>query len=133
LTEFENTLETDATGFVAVDVTNSLIVVAFRGSKSVKNWLANINFPVVDTDICADCKATKGFYESWGEAEKQVIDAVTKAREQYPEFKVISTGHSLGGALATLAAGTLRSQGINTDLVSLPPCTRLFCVWSMKS
>jgi hypothetical protein len=45
-----------------------------------------------------------------------VLDAVTKARAQYPSFKIIATGHSLGGALATLAAGVLRSQGLNVDL-----------------
>jgi hypothetical protein len=35
---------------------------------------------------------------------------------QYPTFKLVATGHSLGGALASLAAGVLRSQGQTVDL-----------------
>lgn len=47
-----------------------------------------------------------------------MLSAVTAARAQYPNFKIVATGHSLGGALASLAAGVLRSQSVNVDLVS---------------
>jgi hypothetical protein len=42
--------------------------------------------------------------------------AIATAKAQYPDFKIIATGHSLGGALAALAAGSLRSQGTTVDL-----------------
>lgn len=116
LTEFENSLVSDVTGFVATDTTNNLIVLSFRGSRSVRNWITNVNFPAGPTTICADCLAHNGFWISWLEAQKNVLDAVAKARAQYPNFKIVSTGHSLGGALASLAAGTLRSQGTTVDL-----------------
>lgn len=45
-----------------------------------------------------------------------MLSAVKKAQAQYPTFKVVATGHSLGGALASLAAGYLRAQGITIDL-----------------
>jgi thioesterase domain-containing protein len=47
-----------------------------------------------------------------------VIDAVTQARVEHPDYQVVVTGHSLGGALATIAAGVLRTSGVATDLVS---------------
>ncbi|KAF2735324.1 alpha/beta-hydrolase [Polyplosphaeria fusca] len=116
LTEFENSLNTDATGFVATDATNKLIVISFRGSRSVRNWITNVNFPLVPTSICAACVAHAGFWQSWKEAEAGVLGAVQQAKAQFPGYKVVATGHSLGGALASLAAGVLRSQGTNVDL-----------------
>ncbi|XP_014554121.1 hypothetical protein COCVIDRAFT_105725 [Bipolaris victoriae FI3] len=116
VTEFENSIKSDVTGFVATDTTNKLIVLSFRGSRSVRNWLTNVQFPVADTTICTTCASSIGFWQSWLEAQTNVVSAINKARQQYPTFKVVATGHSLGGALATLGAGVLRSQGIAVDL-----------------
>ncbi|KAF2685303.1 alpha/beta-hydrolase [Lentithecium fluviatile CBS 122367] len=116
LSEFENTLSTDATGFVAVDTTNSLIVISFRGSSSVRNWISNANFGLSDVSWCDDCSAHAGFKASWEEAEAGVLAAVTAAKAEHPDFKVIATGHSLGGAMASLAAGALRATGTAVDL-----------------
>ncbi|KAF2830833.1 alpha/beta-hydrolase [Ophiobolus disseminans] len=116
LTEFENSLASDVTGFVATDTTNKLIVLSFRGSRSVRNWLTNLNFPVLATSICPTCLASTGFWGSWLEAQTNVLAAINKARAQYPDYKVVATGHSLGGALASLATGVLRNQGVNVDL-----------------
>ena len=106
------------TGFVALDNTNKLIVVAFRGSKSLQNWITDFSFITTPSTLCDDCDVSTGFWNSWGEAEKVVLDAVTKARADNPTYQVITTGHSLGGALATIAAGVLRDSGVATDLVS---------------
>ncbi|KAA8626994.1 lipase precursor [Pyrenophora tritici-repentis] len=116
LTEFENSVKSDVTGFVATDTTNKLIVLSFRGSKSVRNWITNVKFPVTKTPICADCDASIGFWESWEEAQTEVLKAISTAQKKFPNFKVVATGHSLGGALATLAAGVLRSQNTTVDL-----------------
>ncbi|KAF2853221.1 alpha/beta-hydrolase [Plenodomus tracheiphilus IPT5] len=117
LTEFENSIRTDVTGFVATDTTNKLIVLSFRGSRSVRNWLnANLQFPVIPTTICSTCSASTGFWTSWLEAQDNVLAAITRARTQYPDYKIVATGHSLGGALASLAAGVLRQKGLTVDL-----------------
>jgi hypothetical protein len=71
---------------------------------------------VAPTDICSDCVSSIGFWQSWLESKTGVLAAVATARKQYPGFKVVATGHSLGGALASLAAGVLRKQGVVTDL-----------------
>src|SRR3712207_4057828 len=111
-----SSIKSDITGFVATDTTNELIVLSFRGSRSVRNWLTNLQFPVAPTTICATCGSSIGFWTSWLEAETNVLAAIKQAQAQYPSYKVISTGHSLGGALASLAAAVLRAQGTTVDL-----------------
>ena len=116
VTEFENSIVTDVTGFVAVDSTHELIVLSFRGSRSVRNWVNNLDFLVGPTSLCPDCSVGKGYWKSWLEAESNVMDAIARARKEHPTYRVIATGHSLGGALAALAAAVLRSQGCHVDL-----------------
>ncbi|KAF2448636.1 alpha/beta-hydrolase [Karstenula rhodostoma CBS 690.94] len=116
LTEFENSAETDATGFVTTDTTNHLIVIAFRGSKSIHNWAANLDFPMEDVTFCSGCRAHSGFLESWNEVQDGVIKAVQAAQAEHPDFKVIITGHSLGGAVGTIGAAALRTIDIPVDL-----------------
>ena len=107
------------TGFVATDGTNELIVVSFRGSESIANYLTDVDFPLVAaTDICSDCYAEDGFYTSWEEAKSGVTSAVISAAQANPNYEVISTGHSLGAAIATLCAAELRNDGYEVGLVS---------------
>ncbi|KAK3078957.1 hypothetical protein LTS18_006106, partial [Coniosporium uncinatum] len=114
--EFENSLLTDVTGYVAIDTTNSAIVVAFRGTSSVRGVIADAMFGATETDICDGCTAATGFYNSWREARDGVMAAVKSASAQYPKYEIVTTGHSLGGAIADFAAAELRNQGYNVAL-----------------
>lgn len=109
--EFEDTTVTDTTGFVAIDTTNSLIVVSFRGSRSIQNWIANVDFGTTATTICSGCPGHTGFWNSWQEARSIVVPAVQAARAAHPSFQILVTGHSLGGAVADFAAADLRNSG----------------------
>ena len=51
-----SSLLTDVTGYVAVDTTNSLIVLAFRGTHSIRNRLTDVEIVRVATDICNVCR-----------------------------------------------------------------------------
>lgn len=113
-----SSLITDVTGFVAVDSTNRKIVVSFRGSSSVRNWLANVDFNVMPTDLCDGCTVHQGFWRSWLEARPGILAAVQEAVSRNPGYGIVCTGHSLGGALATLSAATLRNNGYDVALVS---------------
>lgn len=106
------------TGFVAIDSTNRKVVVSFRGSQGVRNWLANINFVDIPTDLCAGCTVHQGFWKSWLEARPGILRALKDAKARYPDYSIVATGHSLGGALATLCAANLRNEGYNVALVS---------------
>lgn len=108
--EFQNNLLADDTGFIAVDDTNKLIVLAFRGTKSFSNWRIDIKLLRAKTDYCDKCHAHQGFYTGWKLIEADVVMKVAEQVKKYPDYKLVVTGHSLGAALATLAAGHFRKN-----------------------
>ncbi|KAI9788784.1 MAG: hypothetical protein M1816_006565 [Peltula sp. TS41687] len=116
--EFENSFQTDTTGYVAVDNTHKFIVVAFRGSTSVRNWVFNGDIGLFPTDLCTGCHVHHGFWTAWKEIESTVLAAVKNAVAANPGFAVKVTGHSLGGAIATIAAAKLRQTGTPAALYS---------------
>ncbi|KAI8959102.1 alpha/beta-hydrolase [Daldinia sp. FL1419] len=107
---------TDIQGFVSTDDTNQLIVASVRGSHSVRNWIADLSFIPLPCDLADDCLIHSGFLASWKEIEDDLLDGVSEAKKANPSYKIIFTGHSLGGAVATVAAGYARDQGYELDL-----------------
>lgn len=106
----------DATGYVAYDVTRKTTVVAFRGSRSFRNFVADLEYNMNSTDLCHGCDAHGGFWQAWLESRTGILSAVQAAKEQNPNYKLVVTGHSFGGALATLCAAELRKMGHDTAL-----------------
>ncbi|EMD89931.1 hypothetical protein COCHEDRAFT_62145, partial [Bipolaris maydis C5] len=107
----EDDSSTDVTGFIAADHTNKLIIVSFRGSKTPDNWLTNLDLGMTKTDICNSCSAHRGFWRSWLDSRDRVLPAVSQAASANPSYEIRVTGHSLGGAIATLAAASMRNAG----------------------
>jgi hypothetical protein len=120
-----SSLLTDVTGYVATDSTHNLIVTAFRGTRSLPNFLADAFLLQTSTDICSGCSAARGFYNSWNEARDSVLTAVKTASAANPGYQIAVTGHSLGGAIADLAAAELRNDDYNVALVMPIILTRL--------
>ncbi|CAI6335598.1 unnamed protein product [Periconia digitata] len=101
-------LSTDVTGFVALDPTNKLIVVSFRGTNTIANWITNLSFDQVATHLCPKCTAHRGFWQSWLDSRTAILTAVYAIQKQNPKYQIVTMGHSLGGAIAQLAAADLR-------------------------
>ena len=99
-----------------MDKTNSLTILAFRGSKSVRNFITDVKFPTIPTDLCPTCKVSLGFWTSWLEARPGVLAALKTTAATYPDSKVVVVGHSLGGAIADLAAAEIKKGGTPADL-----------------
>jgi predicted lipase len=93
-----------------------LIVVTFRGSYSVRNWIADLEIALVDTTICSSCKVHDGFNQAWIERQSAIVDAVNSARAAHPSYALVITGHSLGAAVATIAGAYFRSVGVSCDI-----------------
>lgn len=93
-------------GYVAVDKANSTIVVAFRGSANVANWLLDLTADQVQPYAgFANVSVHQGFYDAYQSVAPQVVAAVAAAVQSCPQCdKLLATGHSLGAAMTTVAA-----------------------------
>lgn len=128
-------LLSDSCGYIAVDHGEDrktragerlsygpAIIVAFRGTYSITNTIVDLStipqeyvpYPAPDDGDgepehrCENCTVHMGFMSSWRSAREVVLPALKAAREKHPGYPVQLIGHSLGGAVAALAALELR-------------------------
>ncbi|KNZ80159.1 putative feruloyl esterase A, partial [Termitomyces sp. J132] len=116
--QFSNEL-TDIQGFVARDSHRKEIIVALRGSASLINFLLDgqlLLVPLVIPGVSAPVgvRVHSGFLAAWNSVVAQVLLVVTQQIKSHPGFAIVTVGHSLGGALATLAAVTLKHNFLET-------------------
>lgn len=78
------------------------IIIAWRGSSSTTNWLSNMNAAQKKFKyIKEDCLTHRGFTDIYSSAREEILSILGTLS---PEKTLYVTGHSLGGALATLCA-----------------------------
>ncbi|CAD7701829.1 unnamed protein product [Ostreobium quekettii] len=119
----------DTNAFVAWN--QRTIVVSFRGTHSATNLLTDLQLwrvPHLDPRglLCLMTMPLvhKGFYQSWKTLSKSIVPMVLKISGS-PDFdrhhmKMLLTGHSLGGAIAQLAAYDIRKLlGLREDQISV--------------
>jgi hypothetical protein len=113
-------------GYVGVQPNVNAIIVSFRGSEDLTNWLTNIDAIRVTYDKCDGCSVHSGFLAAEQSVYSQVLDAVSNLNAKYPNYKIAVTGHSLGAALATLTALDLQEIFGNRVVLYNYGCPRMF-------
>lgn len=92
------------------------IIVSFRGSeKKIGDWLTNVDALPSERVSNQNIKVHRGFYESVLRVSKEIqeyIDGDEGKDGQGNQLPVFFTGHSLGGALAMVAAVLLAPKRI---------------------
>jgi hypothetical protein len=103
-----------------VDPTNQLIVLAFRGSDSYTNvFKSDDDTYLISTDFtCAGCAIGNGFWGAYLDARPVWLPSIQVQMNLHPTYKLITTGHSLGGVLSQVAGAQIRSNNIHVDVVS---------------
>ncbi|KID66382.1 feruloylesterase, partial [Metarhizium hybridum] len=93
------------------------LILAIPGTQSQQDWETDENWRLVDYKSCKSCKAHHGFLTAWDSIVDQVERGLESALHSYPGYSVTIVGHSLGGALAELAFGSLKPKPLNVTQV----------------
>jgi len=104
--------ETDTHGFIASN--KDSVVIVFRGTKSLSNWLTNFWFtkePIIDGQPYL---AHSGFLQAFKKVYKSIEAHV---KPVIGTKKIYTTGHSLGAALASLLAFHITYKYENAKLI----------------
>lgn len=114
VTEFSNNL-TDTQGFIARDDTRQEIIVSLRGSTTLQDYLTDVDillvpFEVSGTSPPAGTLAHSGFLTAWNSVASTVLSVVQEQLDAHPGYALVTSGHSLGGSLASLAGITLQQN-----------------------
>lgn len=70
------------------------------------------------SDQCNNCTVHSGFMTSWRNTRCIIVPHVEKALEDHPDYKLVLVGHSLGGAVAALAALEFHARGWNPHVTT---------------
>ncbi|KAJ4349094.1 hypothetical protein N0V95_004875 [Ascochyta clinopodiicola] len=108
-------LVTDTQAAIFKDANAKELILSFPGTASVQDFVTDFAFvPLNQTTAagCTNCRVHGGFYVAWRSVADEVIAALADLQATNPGYSTIITGHSLGGALATLAYTDLKAAGI---------------------
>ncbi|XP_056152875.1 diacylglycerol lipase-beta [Lampris incognitus] len=112
--------------FVALDHKREAVLVAIRGTLSLRDVLTDLsaeceNLPI--EGVSGTCYAHKGMSQAASYIYKKLVNdgILNQAFSIAPEYKLVITGHSLGGGTASLLAILLRNSFPTLQCYSFSP------------
>ena len=96
-------------GFVAVSRSKKAIAIAFRGTKHLQQLITQMRRVLIEpkasfkTGGKVQVYFKEAFEVVWIDLQHYVYEQINK----YPNYKICVTGHSLGGAIASLASAVI--------------------------
>jgi hypothetical protein len=110
--------KTDLLGYTGFHPPSKSIYMVFRGSSSLLNWLDDFEVKKTAYDTFPESKSEvhTGFYKATKNLLNQTESSIKTLRKKYPEYRTISTGHSLGAAIAQMMAMEMAKIGIPVQI-----------------
>ncbi|KAF2842676.1 alpha/beta-hydrolase [Patellaria atrata CBS 101060] len=136
----------DSCGYIALSHSPSSprVIVAFRGTYSLANTIADLStvpqeyvpYPGDEDDDapssnadsitnppsqpskCTNCTVHTGFHTSWLNTRAEILPILLSTLMSHPTYNLILVGHSLGGAVASLAALDLLARGFDPKITT---------------
>lgn len=90
-------------GWFCLDQANKIVILAFRGSEYLHDWMDNFDFiPAPYAPVPGRGTVHQGFQLAYLTIRESLVGLLNKYSDGYSQIFI--TGHSLGGALCALAA-----------------------------
>uniref|UniRef100_A0A7S1PZC0 Fungal lipase-type domain-containing protein n=1 Tax=Neobodo designis TaxID=312471 RepID=A0A7S1PZC0_NEODS len=118
VTAWDNVNDTQV--LVGYNTADNQVVVSFRGSTTLLNFIEDAEVWKVDYPNCPasmGCKVHAGFYHTYLYAKPRIFAEVAALMQAHPSASIVVTGHSLGASQARLCA---------LDLVAAYPNAAVF-------
>jgi hypothetical protein len=99
-------------GFVGYQSSEKQIIASFRGTSTPQSVIADIDIWQVKADFLPHsifggrsiAKVHRGFQNTYAALRDATQTSLNKLSAQFPDYNIVFTGHSLGGAVASMAA-----------------------------
>jgi len=102
--------------YVAINDQEKAIIVSYRGTSDVQSFFQNFEFiqsPFFDNN---NAKVHSGFLKTYKSTRDEITKLIKKLVSENPTYKVVVTGHSLGGALGVFQTLDLvGTPGLNSS------------------